>query len=1061
MIPDVPRDVAESEAVAQWMQAKEALRTREANYGVLFEHVPDGVAITDPEGCYLEANRSLCRMLGYTRAELIELRISDVVPPSEIQQITPAINLVLAGSEYHREWQLQRKDGSVFAADVTATLMPDGNLLGIIRDITERKRVDGELSSAEQQLRALVAQLLATEQRLQELTGNAVDAVIQPGGQSYLLQEAQAKLRQSEARFREMFTAAATGIAISTPHGRFLQVNAAYCQMLGYTEEELLTRDFVSLTHPDDLVLNLKLRDELLAGQRENFVMEKRYLKKNGDIVWTRHSVSATRADGGEIVTLVVIAEDISERKRGQEALMLFRTLIDQTTDAIEVIDAETRRYLDVNESACVSLGYSRAELLALSVFDIDPDLSPAFRQRIDRELKTTGSIIFESHHRRKDRSSFPVEVNLKRVKLDKDYIVAVVRNITARRKAEDALRESEERYRALIDWSPEAITVQRDGKLLYVNPASVKLAGVTSAQDMVGRSILDFVAPESRQVFLERMKSSSAQGGDVPRIEGKLIRPDGTAVDVEVQDTSITYDGKPALYSSMRDITERRRIEARFRRLVDSNAQGVFFWNTRGEITEANDALLSLVRYTREELEAGRMSWMKLTPPEYSHLDERALQECSAKGVCTPYEKEWVRRDGSRVPILLGAAMFADNPDDGVCFVLDLTERKKLERQFLRAQRMESIGTLAGGIAHDLNNILSPIMLSIEMLKTMSDTPQARKMLATIEVSTRRGADIVRQVLSFARGLDCNRIEVQPKHLLNDLETIIRNTFPKDIQLVFVMPGDTRTILGDPTQIHQVLLNLCVNARDAMPKGGSLTVSAENCTLDEHYAGMNLQAKAGRYVIISVTDTGLGIRPEILDKIFEPFFTTKDMNKGSGLGLSTVMAIVKSHGGIVTVYSEPGKGTTFKVYLPAMESVSEGRMSLPETEILPRGHGERVLVVDDEDSIRTITSQTLQAFGYRVLTAENGADAVATYAVNKHDIAVVITDMMMPIMGGSAVIRALKQINPAVKIIASSGLSVAGAAAEEYDARGKKFLVKPYTATTLLNTVRAILDET
>ena len=255
-----------------------------------------------------------------------------------------------------------------------------------------------------------------------------------------------------------------------------------------------------------------------------------------------------------------------------------------------------------------------------------------------------------------------------------------------------------------------------------------------------------------------------------------------------------------------------------------------------------------------------------------------------------------------------------------------DITDKKKIEAQFMRAQRMESIGTLAGGIAHDLNNILAPIMLSIDVLKTISDNPQAKKILDTIEVSAKRGADIVRQVLSFARGLEGQRIEVQPKHLLKDLENIIKDTFPKDIRLQFSVPKETWTILGDPTQVHQILLNLCVNARDAMPNGGSLTVGVENCVLDEQYAAMNIEAKAGRYVDISVTDSGTGIPREHLDKIFEPFFTTKELNKGTGLGLSTVMAIVKSHGGFVNVYSELGKGTTFKVYLPATEILSEAR---------------------------------------------------------------------------------------------------------------------------------------
>jgi len=291
-------------------------------------------------------------------------------------------------------------------------------------------------------------------------------------------------------------------------------------------------------------------------------------------------------------------------------------------------------------------------------------------------------------------------------------------------------------------------------------------------------------------------------------------------------------------------------------------------------------------------------------------------------------------------------------------------------------------------------------------------------------------------------------------------LASIIRDTFPKDIRLKFSIPKATWLILGDPTQVHQILLNLCVNARDAMPSGGSLTVGIENCVLDEQYAAMNVQAKAGNYVLITVTDSGTGIPADIIDKIFEPFFTTKALNKGTGLGLSTVMAIVKSHSGIVNVYSEPGKGTTFKIYLPALESSAGVQPGSTEVANLPRGNGELILLVDDEASILSITSQTLQAFGYRVLTATDGADALAVYVQHKDEIAAVLTDMMMPVMDGSATIYALMRINPAVKIIAVSGLNENGNAIKSSHSRIKYFLTKPYSAGTLLKTINTLLKE-
>ncbi|MEZ0260442.1 MAG: ATP-binding protein [Alphaproteobacteria bacterium] len=388
-----------------------------------------------------------------------------------------------------------------------------------------------------------------------------------------------------------------------------------------------------------------------------------------------------------------------------------------------------------------------------------------------------------------------------------------------------------------------------------------------------------------------------------------------------------------------------------------------------------------------------------------------------------------------------------------------DITEKRRIEGQFLRAQRMESIGRLAGGIAHDLNNILAPIVLSIGLLKTMINDVKALEVLATIDVASKRGADVVQQVLSFARGIEGQFVEVHPRHLLADLDAMLKDTLPKDVSLRSSADTEVWTLSADPTQVHQILLNLCVNARDAMPNGGLLTITAHNVDIDEQYVAMNKQSKEGRYVLFSVTDTGSGIPLEIIDKIFEPFFTTKSFGHGTGLGLATVMAIAKSHGGFVNVYSETGKGTTFKVYLPAAGGKSGVSGAAVAEQEAPRGNGETILIVDDEASILAITSQTLQAFGYKVMTSTNGAEAVAVYAQHRNDIAVVLTDMMMPIMDGGATIQALKKINPSVKIIAASGLDANGSVAKATEAGVCHFLKKPYTAFAVLQMLKKALS--
>jgi len=639
------------------------------------------------------------------------------------------------------------------------------------------------------------------------------------------------------------------------------------------------------------------------------------------------------------------------------------------------------------------------------------------------------------------------------------DILSHSIRYAIERQRAERTLAESEARYRLLIERSPDGYLVHCDGRIVFANATSLRLFGADSLKAMLGRPILELFAHEFHDIICARDLNAQANVINAP-IEVLGVRLDGATVAMEKTSNPFTHEGRPAMQVVLRDVTERKRSEQRFRRLVDSNMQGVMFWKVNGDITGANDAFLDLVGYSREDLEAGVINWVVLTPPEYADHDRRAMEEVAAVGVCEPYEKEFLRKDGSSVAILIGAAAFEDEPEAGVSFVVDLTERKRLEEQSLRSQRIESIGTLAGGIAHDLNNSLGPIIMSIAVLKMKFLDFESQELLAIIASSAQRGADMVRQVLSFARGVEGRRMDVQVKHLLAEIEKIANDTFPKNIYIRTIVPNDLWTVLGDPTQLHQVLLNLCVNARDAMPNGGTLTLSAENLNLDQQYAASswNLESKPGHYVYIQVTDSGTGIPPEMIEKIFDPFFTTKMLGKGTGLGLSTSLAILKSHGGFIRVQSEPGKGTTFRVYIPGQTERSPEAAEELEAE-MPCGNGELILVVDDEDAVRQMTQQTLEVFGYRVLLAGDGAEAVAIYARQGAEIAAVITDMMMPIMDGAATIHVLRRMNPAVRIIGVSGLSTGGDTAHAASLGISHFLPKPYTAEALLKMLKHALS--
>ncbi len=388
-----------------------------------------------------------------------------------------------------------------------------------------------------------------------------------------------------------------------------------------------------------------------------------------------------------------------------------------------------------------------------------------------------------------------------------------------------------------------------------------------------------------------------------------------------------------------------------------------------------------------------------------------------------------------------------------------DISEHRKLEQQFLRAQRMESLGTMASGIAHDLNNILTPISMAVELLRTRVTDERSSELLDTVATSARRGGSMVGQVLAFARGREGRRLEVDVRRLIAEIEILLRDAIPRNVLLDIRAGQDLRTIHGDPNQLHQVILNLCINARDAMPDGGRIRIDAENIEIDAELAARNLKAKAGPHLLIRVADTGAGIPPEILDKVFDPFFTTKDIGKGSGLGLSTSLAIVMGHGGFIRVTSEPGIGSCFSVYLPASPE-SSGPAPVRGSTPRPEEQGQMVLIVDDEQSIRDIARQTLESLGFRTLVAADGSEAVRLFAEHRGEIDVVLTDMMMPVMDGTATIHRLRKIDPSVRIIVTSGVAADREFAQMADLGVENFLPKPYTAHSLLKCVRKSLTE-